>query len=64
MVHRYVSDAKEVDIEVPVGLVDGATTVVEVDGRFEKSCADSVADPQMKRGTHRLTEYHGKVKPG
>lgn len=43
MVQRYVSDAKEVDIEGPAGLVVGATIVVEVDGRFEKSCTESVA---------------------
>jgi len=48
MVQRYVSDAKDVDIEVPVGLVVGATTVAEVGGRLEKSCAGLVPKPQMK----------------
>ena len=43
MVQRYVSDAKEVDIEGPAELVVGATIVVEVDGRFEKSYTESVA---------------------
>jgi len=52
MVQRCVSDAKEVDIEVPAELMVGATTVAEVDGRFEKSCAKLV----LSRGgnvTHR-----------
>ena len=52
------------NVEVPEGLVVGAAIVVEVDGRFEKSYADSVAQLQMKRGTNRFTEDHGKVKPG
>lgn len=64
MAHRYVSDAKEVNTDAPEVFVVGATTVVEVNGRFEKSCANSVAKPQMERGTDRLTEDHGKVKPG
>lgn len=45
MAHRYVSAAKEVNIEPPVGLVVVAATIVEVDGRFEKSYVDSVAIP-------------------
>jgi hypothetical protein len=53
MVQRYVSDAKEVDIEVPVGLVAGAITVAEVGGRLEKSCARLVLASQMRSG--RLT---------
>lgn len=57
-----MSDAKEVNIEVPAGLVVGATTVVEADGRFEKSYAESVAKSQTGRGTDRFTEDHGKVK--
>lgn len=40
MVHRYVSDAKEVNVDVPAGLVVGATTAVEVVGRIEKSYAE------------------------
>lgn len=47
MAQRCVSDAKEVDIEGPAGLVVGTTIVAEVDGRFEKSCAESVARPQI-----------------
>ena len=50
MVQRCVSEAKEVDIEVPAGLVVGATIVAEVGGRLEKSCTVSVPKPQMKRG--------------
>ena len=49
MVQRYVSDAKDVDIEVPAGLVVGATTVAEVDGRLEKSCARLIPKPPMGR---------------
>jgi hypothetical protein len=48
MVQRYVSDAKDVDIEVPAGLVTGETTVAEVDGRLEKSCARLVPKLRMK----------------
>jgi hypothetical protein len=48
MAQRYVSDAKEVDIEVPAGLMIGGMTVVEVDGRFEKSYAESVTKPHEK----------------
>jgi hypothetical protein len=65
MVQRYVSDAKEVDIEVPAGLVVGETTVAEVDGRLEKSYARLVPKPRMKHsvltGSLKIT---GKVKPG
>ena len=50
MAQRYVSDAKEVDIEVPAGLVVGATTVAEAGGRLEKSCAELVLKLPMKRG--------------
>jgi len=50
MVQRYVSDAKDVDIEVPARLVVGATTVAEVDGRLEKSCARLAPEPRLKRG--------------
>jgi len=65
MVQRYVSDAKEVGIEVPARLVAGVTTVVEVDGRLEKSCAELVPKPHMKRSTtDRLTEDNWEVKPG
>ena len=64
MAHRCVSDAKEVNIEAPEGLVVWATTVEEVDGRLEKSCSDSAAKPQMKCGTDRLTEDYRKVKSG
>lgn len=45
MAQRYVSDAKDVDIEVPAGLVAGVTTVAEVEGRLEKSCARLVPKP-------------------
>ena len=48
MVQRYVSDAKDVDIEVPVGLVAGAITVAEVGGRLEKSYARLVLKSQMR----------------
>lgn len=64
MVQRYVSDAKDVDIEVPVRLVVGATTVAEVDGRLEKSCARLVSKPRITRDTDWLTEDHWEVKPG
>lgn len=47
MAQRCVSDANEVDIEGPAGLVVGTTTVAEVDGRFEKSCAKSVSKSQI-----------------
>ena len=50
MVQRYVSDAKDVDIEVPVGLVAGAITVAEVGGRLEKSYARLVLKSQMRSG--------------
>ena len=46
MAQRCVSDANEVDIEVTVGLVIGATTVAELDGLLEKSYAESVTNPQ------------------
>lgn len=45
MAQRYVSDAKDVDIEVPAGLVAGVTTVAEVEGRLKKSCARLVPKP-------------------
>jgi len=50
MVQRYVSDAKDVDIEVPAGFVAGATTAADVDGRLEKSCAGLVPRPPTERG--------------
>ena len=50
MAQRYVSDAKEVDIEVPAGLVVGATTVAEAGSRLEKSCAELVLKLPMKSG--------------
>ena len=37
MAQRYVSDANDVDIEVPAELIAGATTVAEAGGRLEKS---------------------------
>ena len=42
MAQRYVSDAKDGDNDVPAGLRAGVTTAAEVDGRLEKSCAESV----------------------
>ena len=48
MVQRCVSEAKEVDIETPAELMVGGTTVAEVDGRVEKSCAESAPSPQTK----------------
>ena len=50
MAQRYVSDAKEVDIEVPAGLVAGTTTVAEAGGRLEKSCVELALKPPVKRG--------------
>lgn len=48
MVQRCVSDAKEVDIEVPVRLAIGGTTVAEAGGRLEQSCAGLVPNTQME----------------
>lgn len=48
MAQRCVSDAKEVDIEVPAVLIAGVTTVAEADSLLEKSYAGSDAKSQMK----------------
>ena len=48
MAQRYMSDANDVDIEVPAELIAGVTTVAEAGGRLEKSYVGLVPEPKME----------------
>lgn len=51
MAQRYVSDANDVDIEVPAELIAGVTTVAEAGGRLEKSYVWLDPKPKVEHRT-------------